>query len=300
MVQERELRELKSPTTSEIKIPTPRKKNRRLELRNHPQAFGIVYVGKKKGLKNTSTKALTTIEKEHLKCNIAKDVRIVNSEFHEYPWIEGKYKFYVLGWMCEALGYYYTTMQNFGGWWYDSDYCPQEVHVPILAGIDVQTYATKKYDLEKSKNESIYDMKIHKPFPEYAFIQANFARVVRKVEDKQLKLFAEKLGHFVHRAITTASEPYKNLHAWMYYMDVRKWQPLDFPIARFEELENNVPFIDMLGKKPKTLVTLPPAIEAAPPDHLSAILTTDATFEVSGVTPSQTVVPDDLGHIYMP
>ncbi|MCD9560507.1 hypothetical protein HAX54_019202, partial [Datura stramonium] len=41
-----------------------------------------------------------------------------------------------------------------------------EAHVPILARIDVETYATKKYDLEKSKDESKYDLKLHKPILE--------------------------------------------------------------------------------------------------------------------------------------
>ncbi|MCD7451262.1 hypothetical protein HAX54_010477, partial [Datura stramonium] len=40
-----------------------------------------------------------------------------------------------------------------------------EVHVPILVGINVETYATKKYDLEKSKDESRYELKLHKPIP---------------------------------------------------------------------------------------------------------------------------------------
>ncbi|MCE3051869.1 hypothetical protein HAX54_051087 [Datura stramonium] len=38
----------------------------------------------------------------------------------------------------------------------------REAHVPILVGIDGETNATKKYDLEKSKDESRYDLKLHK------------------------------------------------------------------------------------------------------------------------------------------
>ncbi|MCD9642241.1 hypothetical protein HAX54_028932 [Datura stramonium] len=39
----------------------------------------------------------------------------------------------------------------------------REAHVPVLAGIDMETYATNKYDLEKSKDESRYDLKLQKP-----------------------------------------------------------------------------------------------------------------------------------------
>ncbi|MCD7446256.1 hypothetical protein HAX54_048454 [Datura stramonium] len=119
----------------------------------------------------------------------------------------------------------------------------KEAHVPKLDRIDVETYATKKYDLEKLKDESIYDLKLHKQIPEvfrtiaatqlgvesaempsvmsrssqYAFTLENFASMVRKVDRqvKQLKLFAEQLGLFVDRAITASLEPYKNLHARM-------------------------------------------------------------------------------------
>ncbi|MCE3050122.1 hypothetical protein HAX54_046503 [Datura stramonium] len=37
-----------------------------------------------------------------------------------------------------------------------------EAHVPILAEIDFETYAIKNNDLEKSKNETWYDLKLHK------------------------------------------------------------------------------------------------------------------------------------------
>ncbi|MCD9638040.1 hypothetical protein HAX54_021706 [Datura stramonium] len=42
----------------------------------------------------------------------------------------------------------------------------REAHVPIFAGIDVEIYATKNYDLEKSKDEPIYELKLHEPIPE--------------------------------------------------------------------------------------------------------------------------------------
>ncbi|MCD9641821.1 hypothetical protein HAX54_028267 [Datura stramonium] len=57
------------------------------------------------------------------------------------------------------------------------------------------------------------------------------------------------LGPFVNRAITVALEPYKHLHARM--DDMEEQQPVEFLIAEFEELEDNAPFIDLLGEQPK-------------------------------------------------
>ncbi|MCD7465264.1 hypothetical protein HAX54_000940 [Datura stramonium] len=56
------------------------------------------------------------------------------------------------------------------------------------------------------------------------------------------------LGFFVARAVTTTLEPYKNLHA---HIDDMEERPLEFPIAEFEESEDDVPFIDLLAEKPK-------------------------------------------------
>ncbi|MCD9559828.1 hypothetical protein HAX54_018133, partial [Datura stramonium] len=42
--------------------------------------------------------------------NITEKVRMIDSKLPEYPNIEAKYKFYVLGWMSEAPGNYYPTM----------------------------------------------------------------------------------------------------------------------------------------------------------------------------------------------
>ncbi|MCE0481884.1 hypothetical protein HAX54_040062 [Datura stramonium] len=63
----------------------------------------------------------------------------------------------------------------------------REAHVPILARIDVEIYATKKYDLEKYMDKTR--------------------------QEKQLKLFAKQLGTFVDRSIKVVLNPYKNLHA---------------------------------------------------------------------------------------
>ncbi|MCE2055075.1 hypothetical protein HAX54_041893 [Datura stramonium] len=167
----------------------------------------------------------------------------------------------------------------------------REAHVPILVGIDVETYATKKYDLEKSKDESIYELNLQKLIlevfgpsgqntmktetstestreatrgklvyqaaPIHTFtmstsgvtvtqpkgestetfssmpqsLQYAFTRVFRKADrqDKQLNLFDEQQGLFIDRAITATLEPYKHLH----------------------ESEDDAPFVDLLGEKPK-------------------------------------------------
>ncbi|MCD9638924.1 hypothetical protein HAX54_023099 [Datura stramonium] len=116
----------------------------------------------------------------------------------------------------------------------------------------VETPTTKKYDLEKSKDETRYDLKLHKPFIEVfrfgvqsarvakenidpagaaigtKFVghaaeiptatpstSANFSKMLRKeyIHEKQLKLFAEQLGTFVDRAITTSLDSYVSLHS---------------------------------------------------------------------------------------
>ncbi|MCE3215656.1 hypothetical protein HAX54_003128 [Datura stramonium] len=51
-----------------------------------------------------------SVARGHLKRRIALEVRIIDSKLPKYSEIEGKYKFYGLGWMSEAPGYYYPTM----------------------------------------------------------------------------------------------------------------------------------------------------------------------------------------------
>ncbi|MCE3214829.1 hypothetical protein HAX54_053454 [Datura stramonium] len=53
-----------------------------------------------------------------------------------------------------------------------------EDHVPILVGIDVKTYATKKYDLEKSKDETRYELELYKPVIEVFEFGGPIAKVV--------------------------------------------------------------------------------------------------------------------------
>ncbi|MCD7460845.1 hypothetical protein HAX54_044593 [Datura stramonium] len=61
-------------------------------------------------MKGDVLKGLTTTARGHLKCSLVEEVRIIDSEFPEYPEVEAKYKFYGLGWMSEAPGYYYAIM----------------------------------------------------------------------------------------------------------------------------------------------------------------------------------------------
>ncbi|MCD7458838.1 hypothetical protein HAX54_039364, partial [Datura stramonium] len=182
---------------------------------------------------------------------------------------------------------------------YGHDFTPasisEEAHVPILAGIDMETYATKNYDLEKSRDESQYELKLHKhevfgssaatqlgvdsaemlssmpQFSKYAFTPTNLARVFKNADrqEPQIKVLAEQLGLFVDSAITV-------------------WQPQDFPIPRFEELEDDEPFIDLLGKQPKAADSHHSAsnYDFSTPNSLSTIVT---IAEVSRVAPPQTV-----------
>ncbi|MCE3051429.1 hypothetical protein HAX54_049815 [Datura stramonium] len=159
----------------------------------------------------------------------------------------------------------------------------REAHVPILAGIDVETYATKNAFITQPKGESAETSSFMLRSSQYVFTQEIFAQVVRKVDrqDKQLKLFAEQLGPFVNQAITTTLEPYKHLHVHMTDMEFRvndrlkdlivpelarvaielkkaqndilklqqERQLLEFLIGKFEESEDYSPFIDLLGEQ---------------------------------------------------
>ncbi|MCD7468160.1 hypothetical protein HAX54_006110 [Datura stramonium] len=126
----------------------------------------------------------------------------------------------------------------------------RQAHVPILAGIDVDTYVIKKYDLEKSKDESRYDLKLHKTICDV------------RVQWSNCK----------DRAIIAALELYKNLHARVDDMEVRVNDRLkDLTVQIWKELQ--------------TLVIPPPATEAAPTDPFKATVSTDVTVEVPGVTP---------------
>ncbi|MCE3216562.1 hypothetical protein HAX54_006887 [Datura stramonium] len=114
-----------------MKTPTPMEKYRRLELRNHPRVTKLdpsldnkmqipslvkemilqwtdlvqvvtILIQMKGVAMRPPAEGLTTKARGHLKRSIVEEVKIIDSELPEYPKIEGKYKFYRLGWMSEA------------------------------------------------------------------------------------------------------------------------------------------------------------------------------------------------------
>ncbi|MCD7459801.1 hypothetical protein HAX54_041999 [Datura stramonium] len=153
--------------------------------------------------------------------------------------MEEKYKFYGLGWMSEALGYYYPAMvrefyMNYiaileglckKGW--------KPLEMQMQKRIPVQG---KMVDiLEKTINRMLYGPDFTpsgasselgvKVFIEHGsdYHQGENCRAVKKADkqDKQLKLFAEQLGLFINRSVTTYLEPYKHFHARMDDMEAR-------------------------------------------------------------------------------
>ncbi|MCD9639400.1 hypothetical protein HAX54_023912 [Datura stramonium] len=59
----------------------------------------------------------------------------------------------------------------------------REAHVPILAGIDMEKYATKKYYLSKLKNESRYELILHKTILEVFRSSDQTARAIKTITD---------------------------------------------------------------------------------------------------------------------
>ncbi|MCE2056138.1 hypothetical protein HAX54_044106 [Datura stramonium] len=57
----------------------------------------------------------------------------------------------------------------------------REAHVPILAGIDIETPTIKKYNLEKSKDETRHDLKLHKSVFEVFGLSDQSARVAKGI-----------------------------------------------------------------------------------------------------------------------
>ncbi|MCD7446130.1 hypothetical protein HAX54_041515, partial [Datura stramonium] len=114
----------------------------------------------------------------------------------------------------------------------------------ILAEIDIETPATKKYDLEKSKDEIRHDLKLHKSVPkssQYASTPTNFARTLRRENrhEKQMKLFIEYLGTFIDTATIATLALYVNLHARIDDMEVGENEGLKDLIIK--DIEKFVP-----------------------------------------------------------
>ncbi|MCD9644629.1 hypothetical protein HAX54_033016, partial [Datura stramonium] len=177
-------------------------------------------------------------------------------------------------------------------------------HVPILARIDMETYATKKYDLEKSKDESRNYLKLYKPIPEVFGSSGQTTRAMETTTDQTGEAIGEEL--VFHDAL---------IPTFTHLLLER--QSKDFPIPKFEELEDDVPSMDLLGEQPRVVGKHPrdvhhPELRGMTqglsffrvadsrhttsnyrgylPDPLSAKVATDATGEVLGATPPQTVV----------
>ncbi|MCE3049524.1 hypothetical protein HAX54_045094 [Datura stramonium] len=141
---------------------------------------------------------------------------------------------------------------------------------------------------------------------QYAFTLANFVRMVRKADrqEKQLKLFVEQRGLFVDRDITAILEPYKHLHTRMDDMEARGndrlkdliVSELERFVAELKKAQDDVLKLQkeraIVSLESPILITPPLATETAPPDPLSATVTTDATLKVHREAPPQTVIPN--------
>ncbi|MCE3051131.1 ADP-ribosylation factor GTPase-activating protein agd4 [Datura stramonium] len=264
---------------------------------------------------------------------------IIDLELPEYLEIKGKYKFYGLGWMSKAPGYYYPTMvREFYANYIATleDLCkkglkPTEMRIPLRILVRGEMVDMS----EATITRMIYGPNFKPPISTTGFDYRMRERhqsggPSAKVDETTIDpaettIRTKSVGHAAQlppstsvRAIKATLELYKNLHARVDDMeaqvndrlkylivpdltrsiaeqkkaqdDIQKLQqerhPQEFSIPEFEELEEDVPFIDLLGKHPKvTLITSPPATEAVPPDTMSAMFTTGAIAEVPKVTP---------------
>ncbi|MCE5166306.1 hypothetical protein HAX54_017258, partial [Datura stramonium] len=192
VVQERGLIGLKLPTASEMKTPNLREKNRRLELRNYPQEYKTRFVARQQaanpqsdegndssangssssgnnldsyeGSGNEATSSPTVVQLWLFPIgrdnNFAEDRAVlVANLMSRFPL--NMRAIIAKEIMCSAVKLSISLPFPC----LITQLC-REAHIPILVRIDVETYATKKYDLEKSKDESKYDFKLHKPILE--------------------------------------------------------------------------------------------------------------------------------------
>ncbi|MCD7471993.1 hypothetical protein HAX54_012815 [Datura stramonium] len=126
-----------------------------------------------KGADTYYQEGLTTTTRGYFKCNITEEVRIIDSEIPEYLDIEDRvvlvaslmfgFPLNIGALIVEEMHWRAVRLStSFPFPCLITRLC-NEAHVPILAGVDVETYATKKYGLDKSRDESRYDLKLHKP-----------------------------------------------------------------------------------------------------------------------------------------
>ncbi|MCE3049226.1 hypothetical protein HAX54_044418 [Datura stramonium] len=94
----------------------------------------------------------------------------------------------------------------------------REAHVLILAGIDVEIPATKKYDLEKSKDKIRYLLKLHKLVIEVFRSSGQSARVAYATTTPLEQLQGWSL---LAIAITATSESYAILHTHINDMEAQ-------------------------------------------------------------------------------
>ncbi|MCE3216561.1 hypothetical protein HAX54_006886 [Datura stramonium] len=135
------------------------------------------------------------------------------------------------------------------------------------------------YDLEKSKYESRYDLKLHKPIPE---VFRPSGQTVRAAE-----ITTKPAGEATGAELVCHAAPIPTSTPSTYGA-----------IATQLASSNSAPRVEghvtaaIVSSKSQTFITLPLATEAAPPDLLSATNTTYATAEIPVITLPQTVVPN--------
>ncbi|MCE5165754.1 hypothetical protein HAX54_012052 [Datura stramonium] len=157
----------------------------------------------------------------------------------------------------------------------------REAHVPILAGIDMELYATKKYDLEKSNDKSRYDLRLYKLILEVFRSSGQTARTTETTDPPGEATRAELFFHVAPIPTSTPSAYEEDMRA-----RVGGASSSLAPQVKDHVIEATV------SSESQTLITPPPATEAAPPDPLSVKVAINDTAEFPGDTPPQTLVQD--------
>ncbi|MCE3049923.1 hypothetical protein HAX54_046139, partial [Datura stramonium] len=145
-----------------------------------------------------------------------------------------------------------------------------EAHVLILAKIDVETHAAKKYDVEMSKDEKRYDLKLHKPVIEVFGSSGPSAKVAEPItEPVDAATWTELVGHTTQLPISTPSTTGANATN----------REKNHSTPRAEEHATGA----TVSLELQTLITPPPSTEVVSPNTISVPVTTCATVEVSGL-----------------